>query len=268
LRYFFHIGYNGINYRGWQKLPGIDSVQNTLETLISQILKTPVNIIGCGRTDAQVHASQFFFHVDLDGNWDFDLLFRLNKNLPADIAVFDIIPMEGLPHARLDATQRSYNYFIHTYKDPFLSSVSSLYQERNLDLVKMKEATSLLTKYNDYRGFCKNPSKYRTTICQVSYAELCVDNAGDRIKFTISANRFLGSMIRILVHQILLVGLRKLTVDEFEYYLIAKQSPKVIIPAYPQGLYLSKIDYPFLDIPPRSEFLKLLSDPITNWQVI
>jgi tRNA pseudouridine38-40 synthase len=59
--------------------------------------------------------------------WDFDLVFRMNNILPDDISVFDIIPMDGLPHARFDATERSYDYFIHTYKDPFLSNASSMY---------------------------------------------------------------------------------------------------------------------------------------------
>ena len=79
-------------------------MQEVLQNALSQILKKPIAIFGCGRTDAQVHASQFFFHMDMDidKDWKFDLLFRLNKLLPADIAIFDIIPMEGLPHARFD----------------------------------------------------------------------------------------------------------------------------------------------------------------------
>ena len=66
MRYFIHIAYNGNNYRGWQKLPGIVSVQQVIETKLSQILKRTIPVIGCGRTDAQVHASQFFFHFDAE----------------------------------------------------------------------------------------------------------------------------------------------------------------------------------------------------------
>src|SRR6185369_12831579 len=122
------------------------------------------SIMGCGRTDAQVHASQFFFHTDIKDPWDFDLLFRINKNLPSDIAVFEIIPVEENQHARFDAIARTYDYFIHTYKDPFLSGVSSLYLERNLDLEEMRRAVTLLTQYNDYRAFCKSPAGYKHTI--------------------------------------------------------------------------------------------------------
>ena len=82
MRYFFHIAYNGHNYSGWQKQPKVNSVQEVIESKLSQALKTPLTINGCGRTDAQVHASQFFFHVDIEEEWDFDLIFRLNKLLP------------------------------------------------------------------------------------------------------------------------------------------------------------------------------------------
>ncbi|MDF2432121.1 MAG: tRNA pseudouridine38-40 synthase, partial [Mucilaginibacter sp.] len=119
MRYFFHIGYHGSAYSGWQKHAGILSVQDVLETRLSKLLKTTVNIVGCGRTDAGVHASQFFFHADIEREWNSDLFFRLNKILPDDIAIFDIIPMQGAVHARFDAVQRTYDYFIHTYKDPF-----------------------------------------------------------------------------------------------------------------------------------------------------
>src|SRR6187549_1956414 len=131
LRYFFHIGYNGFQYRGWQRQPNIPNIQEVLENAISKILKVETTIMGCGRTDSQVHASQFFFHLDVMEPWDFDLLFRLNKVLPSDIAIFEIIPMADNQHARFDANLRTYDYFIHTYKDPFLSQLSSLYLERN-----------------------------------------------------------------------------------------------------------------------------------------
>ena len=223
--------------------------------------------MGCGRTDAQVHASQFFFHLDVEKQWDFDLLFRLNKKLPRDIAIFEIIPMQGNQHARFDATQRTYDYFIHTRKDPFLSEVSSLYLERNLDLHSMKAAVALLTRYSDYRAFCRTPDSYKTTICHVTSAKLFTDEEGDRIRLQISANRFLARMIRILVSKLLDIGRGIVSVDEFENYLITKETPKTIEPAYPQGLFLSKVVYPYLDIPPRAEF-SILEDSEDNWLLV
>jgi len=269
LRYFFHIAFHGARYNGWQKHPGARSVQDVLETALSKLLKEPVAINGCGRTDALVHASQYFFHTDIENEWDFDLFFRLNKVLPDDIAVFEIIPMQGQPHARFDAVQRTYDYFIHTYKDPFLSNFSSLYPERNLDLDKMKAAVGLLPLYKDYRGLCKGPDRIEHTLCYVSSAGLYTDRNGDRLRFQITANRFLSRMVRIIVGRLLEIGRGEMSVDEFEYYLINKETPKLIIPAHPQGLYLSKVTYPFLDLPPASTFSSILKNfADMEWQEI
>ncbi|WPU91977.1 tRNA pseudouridine synthase A [Mucilaginibacter sabulilitoris] len=269
MRYFFHIGYHGTRYSGWQRHVGVTSVQEVLETALSRLFKHPVAIVGCGRTDAYVHACQFFFHVDIEQEWDFDLFFRLNKILPDDIAIFDIIPMQGQPHARFDAIQRTYDYFIHSYKDPFLSDFSSLYPETNLNIDAMGKAVVLLPLYNDYRAFCKMPDRIDHTICTVTSAGLFVDKSGDRLRFHISANRFLSKMIRIIVGRLLDIGRGDMNVDEFEHYLANKQTPAIIIPAYPQGLYLSKVTYPYLDIPPRTTF----TGPLENgneagWQAV
>ena len=254
MRYFFHIAYHGCRYSGWQKHAGVPGVQEVIEIALSRLLKTPAVIVGCGRTDSGVHASQFFFHIDVEKEWDFDLLFRLNKILPDDIAVFDIIPMQGQPHARFDAIRRTYDYYIHSHKDPFLSGFSSLYPERNLDLDKMKAAVALLPRYNDYRAFCKGPDRIEHTLCYVSDAGLFIDASGEQLRFHISANRFLSKMIRIIMGRLLEIGRGQLSVDEFEYHLANKITPKIIIPAHPQGLYLSKVTYPYLDIEPGTSF--------------
>jgi tRNA pseudouridine38-40 synthase len=177
--------------------------------------------------------------------------------------------MQGLPHARFDAVQRSYDYFIHTYKDPFLSAFSALYPETNLNIDEMKKAAALLPRYNDYRAFCKMPDRIDHTICNVSSASLFVSSNGDRLRFNISANRFLSKMIRIIIGRLLEIGRGEMNVDEFESHLISKQTPKIIIPAYPQGLYLSKVTYPYLDIPAKPTFTGLVQkDENTVWQPI
>lgn len=265
MRYFFHIAYHGTNYSGWQKHAGVSSVQQVLEDSLSKIFKRTIAINGCGRTDANVHASQFFFHADIDHAWDFDLIFRLNNVLPDDIAVFDIIPMEGAPHARFDAIQRSYDYFIHTYKDPFLSRFSSYYEIKHWNLTDMQRAADLLLKYDDYQALCKTPTRNNTTICNISEAKLYVNSTGDKLRFRISANRFLGKMVRTIVGKLMDIGTGKLNVDDFESLLINPKIPVEIKPAYPQGLYLSKITYPYLDMPPRTTFSKMLAGDGDRW---
>lgn len=266
MRYFIHIAYDGGNYRGWQRHPGVLSVQEVLEICLSGIFKSPLEIIGCGRTDAQVHASQFFFHVDIEQTWDFDLLFRLNKILPNDISVFDIIALEGKPHARFDAFSRTYDYFIHRYKDPFLSQYSSLYLSPGLDLDKMNTAVKLLPLYSDYKAFCKSPLKYEHTICNISAASLSASANEDKLHFQISSNRFLGGMIRIIMADLLAIGMSELSLDEFTSYFEHKENPSILRPAYPEGLFLSKVTYPYLDLAPRSSFASYFeSQRNENW---
>lgn len=247
-----------MQYNGWQKQANVSNIQGVIENALSQIFKTPLFINGCGRTDAQVHASQFFFHVDIAQEWDFDLVFRLNKLLPMNIAVYDVIAMEGLPHARFDAVQRSYDYFLHTYKDPFLNGLSSYYLLKDLELDQMKAAVSLLPKYKDYRPFCTSPDKYEHTLCYVRSASLMVDEKEEKLRFQISSNRFLGKMIRIIMGQVLKIGKGLLSVEEFEGHLISLETPALITPAHPQGLYLSKVTYPYLDLAPRVDFSAVL----------
>jgi len=256
LRYFFHISYLGTAYSGWQKHPNTVTVQQVLETKLSQVLKIPIAINGCGRTDAGVHASQFFFHADLDVANTEELLFRLNRALPADIAIFDIIQVEDKRHARFDAYLRTYDYLIHTYKNPFISSTSSFYHLKNLNLEKMEKALQLLLLYQDYYAFCTTPSKYEHTICKVSSVGLFVSKDENHIRIQVSANRFLSKMIRIIVGKLLKIGTEKMSVDEFEHHLITKETPAILDLAYPQGLHLSKVTYPFLDLPNKAFEIK------------
>ncbi len=268
MRYFFHIGYNGSHYRGWQRQKGAISIQQVFEENLSMVLKNHVTCIGCGRTDAEVHANQFFFHIDVIEKWNFDLLSRLNIMLPRDIAVFDIIEVENNSHAQFDATCRTYDYFIHTYKDPFLNELSALYIERNLDLPKMQLALNLIKKYNDFRAFCLTPNKNTTTFCDITTANLFCDKNGDKIRIQITSNRFLRGMVRIVVRMLLDIGKGKLSIAEFENYLISKEISTSHNLAYPQGLYLSKVIYPFLDIKPRTEFSAFIYNSKNQWIAI
>jgi tRNA pseudouridine38-40 synthase len=262
LRYFFHIGYNGRSFNGWQRQPNVYSIQEVIESKLSQVFKTPITVNGCGRTDTGVNASQFFFHADIDTTWEFDLLFRLNKLLPHSIAIFDIIPVEGKPHARFDAVQRRYDYYLHTYKDPFLGQLSSYYDVGPLNLSEMKKAADLLPKYKDYRAFCTSPDKNEHTICNVMEAKLFTTANGEQVRFHIASNRFLGKMIRIITGKLLQIGTGNMTVTAFEELLISKEPPAMLAPAHPTGLYLSKVTYPYLDLPSRTAFAGLQAQ---NW---
>lgn len=243
-RYLFHIAYKGSNYRGWQKQINAVSIQETIENVLSKFLKERIHCIGCGRTDAGVHASQYYFHIDASNEIDKDLLYAFNKILPHDITVIEFDLVHQKFHAQHSAIQRTYNYFIHTESCPYVNELSSRY-EFDLDGNKMQAAAKLLVGEIDFRAFCKTPDRHNHTICKVSKAQIYKTEDNKFFRFDISANRFLKGMIRIIVSQLLKVGQGKLSVEEFHHQLQNKITPNPLQFAFPQGLYLSEIKYAF-----------------------
>ncbi|MDX2135310.1 MAG: tRNA pseudouridine synthase A [Saprospiraceae bacterium] len=268
-RHFCHIGYNGLQYHGWQRQRSAVGVQAVVENALARVLKETITAVGCGRTDAMVHASQYFFHADIPEHVDFDLQERLNRNLPEDIAVFDIIPVPDNAHARFDARLRTYDYFIHRDKDPFLAGKSAWYPFADLDLDGMRAAVALLPAHQDFRAFCRTPDKVEHTICRISAARLWVNPDGARLRFQISANRFLRGMVRIITGQLLEIGMGRSSVAAFASHLQTGQTLARMHAAYPQGLYLTKVDYPDLSLPGRPEFMRILQhDEGDYWRVV
>lgn len=248
MRYFLHIAYNGTNYRGWQRQPTAISVQQVLEETISKMIGERTICVGCGRTDAEVHASKYFVHIEVDKAFDYDPVERLNRMLPNDIAIFDCIEMPARAHTQFDATNRSYEYRMHGRKNPFLREGSSYYPLSELNVEEMQKVVALLVNYEDYRAFCKTPDIYPTTICKVKSASLIVDEAREYAIFRITSNRFLRGMIRLLVGNMILVGQGRMSFSTFETHLKTGVSPKFYTAAYPQGLYLSDVKYPFEEL--------------------
>jgi tRNA pseudouridine38-40 synthase len=264
MKYFLHVAYNGTDYSGWQRQPDAFTVQQTIEEKLASIFKKFVTVYGCGRTDAGVHASQYILHIVLEEELKFDLVFRLNKHLPRDIRVYDVLPMESKQHAMYDAISRTYDYYIHLKEDPVLHQVSSFYEDSNLDFEAMKKAVAMLPLYQEYRSFCKQPDVYKHTLCKVSQAELFVNPEQTRLRLTISSNRFIRGMIRFIVAFVLQVGRKKITVVEFEQLLTNELEFKEKVPAFPNGLFLSKIEYPYLKIPQRQDITHLLKIGLTH----
>lgn len=258
MRYFFHIGYDGTHYGGWQWQVDVESVQGKIEEVLKNVFKKDIVVYGCGRTDSGVHASQYFFHIDIDEAIDFDFKFRMNKNLPDDISVWDILEMKDNQHARFDAISRTYDYFIHFNKDPILKKYSSYYDYKSLNTEAMRTAASLLMKYDDFRSICRQPDLHNHTICKVTYAHLYVDELNERMRFTITANRFLRGMVRLCVSFLLQIGRGQMSLEEFEFMLSNQIVRPVNRISHPNGLYLSKVEYPYLSIPSRTDLCYFL----------
>lgn len=259
MRYFIHLGFDGSSYSGWQKQKNtLNTVQEVVEQTLSRVFKKAVDVYGCGRTDTGVHASQYVIQIYLDKAPAFDLKFRLNKNLPDSIAVFEIIEVSEEQHCRYDAVARTYDYFIHWKKDPVLIHYSSFYEDLVLDFDLMRQATALILKTKDFRPLCKQPDLYSNTLCQISACELFVNEEQGRLRFTITSNRFLRGMIRICIFFLLEVGSGKMTLEEFEAILKQEKASKQLQPALPNGLFLSKVEYPFLKLSDSHHLIRML----------
>ena len=122
----------------------------------------------------------------------------------------------------------------------------------------MKTAASMLIQGKDFRHFCKQPDIHNHTLCEVSNAKLSVNSAETRMHFTMTANRFLRGMMRIIVATLLEIGLKNLTLKEFEDMLNNTGEETEKHPAFPNGLFLSKIEYPYLNLPEKENICTFL----------
>ena len=121
MRYFVWFSYDGGQYHGWQIQPNGVTVQSELEHALSMLLREPVSVTGAGRTDTGVHARRMAAHFDTDVAFDpQQLAHKLNGLLHQDIGIAEIVPVSPDMHARFSAKRRTYRYFVHTRKDPFL----------------------------------------------------------------------------------------------------------------------------------------------------
>lgn len=259
MRYFIHLGYDGSNYRGWQRQKEIrNTVQEVVEQTLTRLFNKGVSAYGCGRTDAGVHASQYVIQINLDEAPAFDLKFRLNKNLPDDIAVFEIFKVDINQHCRHDAVARTYDYFLHWNKNPGLIRYSSFYEDLTVDYDLMRKAAALILGTKDVKSLCKQPDSYNNTLCQISACELFVNEEQGRLRFSITANRFLRGMVRICVFYLLEVGSGNISLAEFEEILNMEEDFPEKLPAYPNGLFLSGVRYPFLELNNSHNLIKML----------
>ena len=242
MRYFFEIAYNGTNYAGWQSQANALGVQAVVEEVLSKIFRTTVPVVGSGRTDAGVHCEQQFFHADILKEFDVSqLIHRINSFLPRDIAVQSIRKVKSDVSARHAAIERCYQYRITRKKNPFLEGLAWHYF-KPLDVHKMNSAAAVLLGEHDFQCFSKVKTDVNHFICAVMRAEWV--EHGDRLEFTISANRFLRGMVRAIIGTLLDVGTGKTTMKEFQLILQNKDRRKAGANAPAYGLYLIKVKYP------------------------
>ncbi|MCX2493914.1 tRNA pseudouridine(38-40) synthase TruA [Pedobacter sp. PF22-3] len=245
-RYFIQLAYDGSLYHGWQTQPNAITVQELLDKAMSVFFRQPIETLGCGRTDAGVHATDFYAHFDVEDVDEVKVLNAItgiNAMLPYQIAAKCMIPVHHDAHARFDATARAYKYFIHFEKDPFKINRSWLVKDQ-LDVEAMNEAAAVLLNYTDFSCFSKSNTQTFTNNCKITKAVFERQEGG--LVFTIQADRFLRNMVRAIMGTLVSVGKKEINLAAFKAIIESKNRSKAgqSVPAC--GLYLVKIDYPYL----------------------
>lgn len=252
MRYFIQLSYDGTGYHGWQVQPNGVSVQEVLQKALSTLLRQPTEVTGAGRTDAGVHASMMVAHFDWPAAQEGEgckelpldctqLTYKLNRLLPPDVAVQAVRPVSPEMHARFSATRRTYHYYIHTRKDPFLRGYSWQVNVP-LDFALMNEAAQVLLEYSDFTSFSKTGTDVKTNICQLTEARWEQLKPGEW-RFTVSANRFLRNMVRAIVGTLVEVGRHRMTISQMRHAIEAKDRQRAGESVPGHALYLTNIEY-------------------------
>lgn len=251
MRVFIELSFDGNAYHGWQRQPNGTTVQEELESALSLFTGTKMAVMGCGRTDAGVHATYFVAHADWPEDaprskrfkdWN-EAVWKLNGMLPKAIALHRISEVHDKAHARFDASERGYVYYMHASKDPFLVNRSARIM-RSVDFRRMQEAAPLLIQNADFAAFCKSGAEQKTTICDVRQSRIVAMDVEGCWKFEVSADRFLRNMVRAMVGTLLEIGQGRIEPDDLLGVLESKDRSKAGASAPADGLYLNRVVYP------------------------
>lgn len=242
MRYFITLSFDGTAYHGWQIQPHSVSVQEELQKALTTLLRMPVEVVGAGRTDTGVHARKMVSHFDINTELDCQqLVYKLNKLLPRDIAVQHVEQVSDDMHARFSAKSRTYHYYVHLGKNPFLRSYSwQLYGNPDFEL--MNKAAVVLMEYMDFTSFSKVNTDTKTNDCTITEAHW--DRVGEgQWRFTITANRFLRNMVRAIVGTLMEVGRGRMTIEQLRQVIEAKDRCRAGDSVPGNALFLVDVKY-------------------------
>ena len=239
------LSYLGSEYHGWQRQNNAMTIQQLVEEAWEKTCGKAVYVSGCGRTDAGVHAKTMYAHFDAV-LWtpDDNSVYKLNRILPPDICVYDVMQVADDANARFDAKSRTYEYWLSTKKNPFLLGLAD-FESFDFDFDAMNEAASKLLTYTDFTSFSKLHTDVKTNNCRVTRAEWACRGDGLYV-FTITADRFLRNMVRAIVGTLFVVGRGKMTPEQFCEIIEAKDRCKAGTSAPAEGLYLVDVKYDYL----------------------
>lgn len=238
-RYFIEVSYKGTHYAGFQKQHNANSIQTEVEKALEIFYKTKFELTGSSRTDAGVHALQNFFHFDTDILIKDDV-YNLNAILPADIVAKQLHPVAEGAHCRFDAISREYRYYIYQHKDPFLQG-RACYIPFTVELDLLQEAAAVIKGFTDFTSFSKRNTQVNNFECKI-YTSKWIMEAGCLV-YIVKANRFLRGMVKGLVGTMLLVGKKKIDLDEFKAIITGRDCTKADFSVPSEGLFLNKVTF-------------------------
>jgi tRNA pseudouridine38-40 synthase len=244
MRIALGVEYAGCHYYGWQRQDIIPTVQETLESALSEIANEEIHVVCAGRTDTGVHALQQVVHFDTDVQRELKAWqLGTNTKLPKDIAVTWVLEVDDDFHARFSAQSRTYQYLILNRRArPAVYNGLVTWEYQNLDYDRMKQASLCLVGEHDFTSFraaaCQAKSPIRTI------HKLDIDKFGDWYLITISANAFLHHMVRNIAGVLMAIGKGKKEINWINEVLEAKDRKLAGVTAPPHGLYLVDIKYP------------------------
>jgi len=260
------LAYDGTDFAGWARQPGLRTVQGLLEDALATVLRTSAHGVAdphvtvAGRTDAGVHARGQVAHVDVDaaaldatrgrtGRAATDaLVTRLAGVLPPDVVVHRATVAPDGFDARFAALRRRYAYRVcddPATRDPLTRS-AVLWHRRPLDVAAMDEAARLLLGRHDFAAFCK-PREGATTIRTLeAFGWSRVADGADAglVVARVQADAFCHSMVRSLVGASLAVGEGRRPVSWPVELLVARRRDAAAHVVAAHGLTLEEVGYP------------------------
>lgn len=241
-RVLLKISYDGTNYCGWQVQPNGKAVQETLQDALEEMLKERVNLTGCSRTDAGVHAREFYCHFDCSESIPTAAFVPgLNRLLPDDIAVLTATDVAPDFHARYSAKGKKYTYVIDNgvVADPLISRYA-LHIKTPLDTEKMNLLCSALVGTHDFKSFSSSKRTVTDTVRTIS--ECGVEKKDNLVLLSVTGNGFLYNMVRIIVGTALDASNGKLNEKDLEgLFELPRDEIGMTVPA--KGLFLEKVLY-------------------------
>ncbi len=237
------LSYDGANYHGWQRQKNNITVQEVLEDALSRLYKEEIHVIGCGRTDAGVHARKYLANFRTEGHIPLDRLpLAVNARLPHDIAVTEACAVEPDFHAVFSCRRKEYTYYIRSggYRNPFeLQRV--WYKPEKLDVDVMRCAAEGFLGTHDFAAVRSVGTNVKTTVRTVYNFD--IREEGDLISFRIAASGFLYNMARAMVGTVVYASLGKIAPEEIGPILDSGDRCLAGPTVPPQGLYMTDVWY-------------------------